>query len=74
MPTSLVFSIKIKHIISKEKSVPGEKKSKARLTGMAAASATREKLPMFAIWKSKNARCFKNVKHLPCEYKSEKKS
>ena len=50
------------------------KKSKVRLTGMTAASATGEKLPMFAIWKSKNPRCFKNVKHLPCEYKSQKKS
>ena len=50
------------------------KKSKVRLTGMAEASATGEKLPMFVIWKSKNPRCFKNVKHLPCEYKSQKKS
>ena len=49
-------------------------KSKVRLTGMAAASAVGEKLPMFVIWKSKNPRCFKNVKHLPCEYKSQKKS
>ena len=52
----------------------GGKKSKVRLTGMAAASAVGEKLPMFVIWKSKNPRCFKNVKHLPCEYKSQKKS
>ena len=49
------------------------KKGKVRLTGMAAASAT-EKMPMFVIWKSKNPRCFKNVKHLPCEHKSQKKS
>ena len=41
---------------------------------MAAASAVGEKLPMFVIWKSKNPCCFKNVKHLPCEYKSQKKS
>ena len=41
---------------------------------MAAASAVGEKLPMFVIWKSKNPRRFKNVKHLPCEYKSQKKS
>ena len=52
----------------------GGKKSKVRLTGMAAASAVGEKLSMFVIWKSKNPRCFKNVKHLPCEYKSQKKS
>ena len=51
-----------------------EKNSKVRLTGMAAASVTGENLPMFVIWKSKNPRCFKNVKHLPCEYKSQKKS
>ena len=50
------------------------KKSKVRLTGMAAATATGEKLPMFVIWKPKNPRCFKNVKHLTCEYKSQKKS
>ena len=41
---------------------------------MAAASATGEKLSLFVIWKSKNPRCFKNVKHLHCEYKSQKKS
>ena len=52
----------------------GGKKSKVRLTGMAAASAVGEKLPMFVIWKSKNPHCFKNVKHLPFEYKSQKKS
>ena len=47
----------------------GGKKSKVRLTRMAAASAVGEKLPMFVIWKSKNPRCFKK-----CEYKSQKKS
>ena len=52
----------------------GEKKSKVRLTEMAAASAVGDKLPMFVMWKSKNPHCFKNVKHLPCEYKSPKKS
>ena len=49
-------------------------KSQVRLTGMAAESATGEKLPMFVIWKSKNPCCFKNFKHLPWEYKSQKKS
>ena len=48
----------------------GGKKSKVRLTGMAAASAVREKLSMFVIRESKSPRCFKNVEHLPCEYKS----
>ena len=52
----------------------GGKKSKLRFTGMAAASATGEKLPMFVIGKSKKPRCFKNIKHLPCQYTSQKKS
>lgn len=52
----------------------GGKKSKLRFTGMAAASATGEKLPMFVISKSKKPRCFKNIKHLPCQYTSQKKS
>ena len=59
--------------LKREKCSAG-KKSKVRLTGMAAASAVGEKLPMLVIWKSKNPRCFRNVKHLPCEYKSQKKS
>ena len=58
----------------KEEKCSGGKKIIVRLTGMAAASAVGEELPMFVIWKSKNPRCFKNVKHLPCEYKSQKKS
>ena len=52
----------------------GGKNSKVRLTGMAAASASGEKLPMLVIGKSKKPRCFKNVRHLPCDYKSQKKS
>ena len=35
------------------------KNSKVRLTGMAAASATGKKLPMFVVGKSKKPRCFK---------------
>ena len=52
----------------------GGKNSKIRLTGMAAASATGEKLPMFVIGKAKNPRCFKNIKQLPCRYRNQKKS
>ncbi|XP_057310264.1 tigger transposable element-derived protein 4-like [Hydractinia symbiolongicarpus] len=52
----------------------GGKKSKLRFTGMAAASATGEKLRMFVIGKSKKPRCFNNIKHLPCQYTSQKKS
>ena len=48
--------------------------SKVRLTGLAAANATGEKLPMFVIGKSAKSRCFKNVKNLPCRYCSQNKS
>ena len=44
----------------------GGKLSKIRITGMAAANAIGNKLPMFVIGKAKNPRCFKNVKLLPC--------
>ena len=44
----------------------GGKNCKVRLTDMAAASATGEKLEMFVIAKSKKPRCSKNVKQLPC--------
>ena len=50
------------------------KNSKVRLTGMAAASVTGEKLEMFVIGKPKMPRCFKNVKQLPCRYRAQKKS
>ena len=50
----------------------GVKHSKARLTGMYAATATGEKLPLPR--KSENLRCFKNVKSLPCQYKAKPKS
>ena len=52
----------------------GEKLSKIRITGMAAANAMTDKLPMFVIGKAKNPRCFKNVKFLPCCYGNQRKS
>ena len=52
----------------------GGKHSKVRLTGMAAASATGEKLTMFVIGKSVKPRCFKNIKSLPCRYRAQAKS
>ena len=45
-----------------------------RLTDMAAASATGEKLKMFVIGNTKKPRCFRNVKQLPCRYRAQKKS
>ena len=54
----------------------GEKRSrgKVHLTGMAAASATGEKLLMIVIGKSVKSRCFKHVKSLPCRYRAQPKS
>ena len=51
----------------------GSKHRKVRLTGMSTASATGEKLLFLVIGKSKNLRCFKNVKSLPCMYKAQEK-
>ena len=52
------FGLSYKYLPTKtyhlsRKKCSGEKNSKARLTGMAAASATGEKLPMFVVGKSK---------------------
>ena len=52
----------------------GGKFSKVHLTGLAGANFTGEKLPMFVIGKSAKPRCFKNVKNLPCRYRSQNKS
>ena len=52
----------------------GGKHSKVRLTGLAAANAVGDKLPMFVIGKSAKPRCFKDIKSLPCQYRSQKKS
>ena len=51
----------------------GGKYSKVRLTAMAAASPTGEKLPMFVIGKSMKPRSFKHVKSLPCRYRAPPK-
>ena len=52
----------------------GGKHSKIRITALAAANAVGNKLPMFVIGKAKNPRCFKNIKKLPCRYRSQRKS
>ena len=52
----------------------GGKLSKIRITGMAAANAMGDKLPMFVIGKAKNLRCFKNGKFLSCRYGNQRKS
>ena len=50
------------------------KSSKVRLTGLAAANALGERLPMFVIGKNANPRCFKHITSLPCKYTNQKKS
>ena len=52
----------------------GGKHSKVRLTGMASGNAKGERLPMFVIGKSKNPRCFKEIKRVPCRYRAQQKS
>ena len=41
---------------------------------MAAANSVGNKLPLFVVGKAKNPRCFKNIKKLPCRYRSQRKS
>ena len=48
--------------------------SKGWLNGLAATSALKGKLLMFAIAKYKNPRCFTGFKHLPHSYGHQKKS
>ena len=52
----------------------GGKHNKIRLTGLAAANAEGEKLPMFVIGKSVKPRCFTGVINLPCRHRAQKKS
>ncbi|XP_054706706.1 tigger transposable element-derived protein 4-like [Uloborus diversus] len=64
-----------KTLMFKGESCAGGKMSKDRLTVLVGANADgSEKLPLLVIGKSKNPRCFKNVKSLPVNYKSNKKS
>ena len=41
---------------------------------MAAGNAKGKRIPTFANRKSKNPRCFKGVKRVPCRYRAQKKS
>ena len=58
----------------KNRNCVGSKHSKLRLTGLTAANAVGEKLPLFVIGKSKKPRCFKHIKYLPCLYRIQKKA
>ena len=61
-----------KSIHLKDENCVGGKHSKLRLTGLTAANAVGENLPLFVIGKSKKRRCFKHIK--PCRYRSQKTS
>lgn len=53
----------------------GSKQPKTRITLLVGANMNgTDKLPMFAIGKSKNPRAFKNVKRLPVKYEANKKA
>lgn len=57
------------------KSVLVEKKIRNRLTVLVCANMTgSDKKSLFIIGKSKNPRCFKNVKKLPVDYTANKKA
>ena len=58
----------------KSENCVGGKCSKVHLTGLAAASAAGEKLPMFVVGKSHKPRCFNGVRNLPCRYRAQNKS
>ena len=63
-----------KSLHSKSEKCTGGKHSKVRLTGLAAANAEGDKLPMFVIGKSAKPRCFSGVRTLPCRYRSQSKN
>jgi hypothetical protein len=52
----------------------GGKQSKIRITVLCGANATGEKMSLLVIGKSKQPRCFKGVKKLPCLYRHQNKS
>lgn len=59
-------------VSQREAAAPGYKLSKDRVTVMVCVNATgTHKIPLLLIGKSKNPRCFKNVK-IPLTYKSQK--
>ncbi|MBN3278313.1 GT2D2 protein, partial [Polyodon spathula] len=48
--------------------------AKDRITVLVCGSMSNEKLPLLVIGKSKNPRCFKNVRTLPCDYKANNRA
>ena len=73
------FGLYYQHLPTKSCHLKGErcargKFSQIRLTSLAAGNGVGEKLPMLLIGKAEKPRCFKGVRNLPCQYKSQKKS
>ena len=50
------------------------KLSNARLTGLAAANAVGDKLPIFVVGKAEKPGCFSEVTNLPCRFRDQEKS
>ena len=71
---SLFQALPNKTLELKREKYIGDKHSKVRHTGLSAANTAGVKLPLLAIGKAKNPRCFKNVTSLPCMYKAQRKS
>ena len=44
------------------------------MTGLAAVNAVGNKQPLFVIGKVKNPRYYRNIRKLPCRYRSQRKS
>ena len=73
--TGLFFRLLLdKTLIFKKESCHGGKHSKERITVLVGANVEGEKLPLLVIGKSKNPRCFKNVKSFPVQYTSSSKA
>ena len=62
-----------KHVDSNQKTAQVEKLSKVRMTGMAAANAVGDKIPMLVTGKAQKPRCFKNVKFYLADIDIKKK-
>ena len=64
-----------KSFVHKKESCHGGKQSKERLTVLACANATgTDKLRLLVIGKSRNPKCFKNVKSFPVDYVSQSRA
>lgn len=62
-------------VAKREMTAPGYKSNKQRVTIMTCANSTgSHRLPLLMIGKSKNPRCFKNLKKLPLNYRNQRNS